>query len=126
MKKISFTFITNKFFLAGFISGVLISAVACILIISSDNQPPEKNKLTGTLAESYKPAVGDKGKAQSWGLDCGNKLGSCEVLFDNDRAHNYVHCHYQGSATRVEVVSVIPGDFCAGGGVTVKAATSQY
>jgi hypothetical protein len=126
MNKISFSFIKNKLFLAGFISGVLITAVAFILIISSDYQAPEKNKLKGTMAGSYKPAVGEKGTAQSWGLDCGNKLGSCEVIFDNDRAHNYVHCHYQGSATRVEVVSVTDGDFCAGGGVTVQAATSQY
>ena len=125
MNKINITYLKNKFFLAGLFSGVLISALVFILIISSNHQSPEKNKLKGTMGGTYTPSVGDKGTAQSWGVDCRNKLVTCEVIFDNDPAHNYKHCHYQGSASRVEVVSVNEGAFCSGGGITVKASTIQ-
>ena len=43
MKKINLTILKNKFFLAGLLSGVLISALALILVISSNYQVPEKN-----------------------------------------------------------------------------------
>jgi len=125
MNKINITFLKNKFFLFGLFSGVFISALVFILIISSNYKSPEKNKLKGTMGGTYIPSVGDKGTAQSWGLDCRNKLGTCEVIFDNDPTHNYKHCHYQGSTTRVEVVSVTDGAFCSGGGITVKASTIQ-
>jgi hypothetical protein len=121
MQKINFTFLRNRLFLAGLLSGALITALAFILIISSNYQSPEKNKLKGTMSAPYTPSIGDEGTALAWGLECSNSIGYSDVIFDKDPGHNTKHCHYQGSAKRVKIVSIADGPFCSGGGITVNA-----
>lgn len=119
MKKINLTILKNKFFLAGLLSGVLISALALILVISSNYQVPEKNMVKGTISGSYTPAIGDEGTALAWGLECEYTVGYSDVVFDKDPGHNTKHCHYKGTAKRVKVVSITDGPCCAGGGISV-------
>ncbi|MCK9205184.1 MAG: hypothetical protein M0P58_12225 [Bacteroidales bacterium] len=124
MKKIDFTFIKNKFFLIGLVSGALVSALTFILIISSSFPPPEKNKLKGAMAGAYTPSIGEGGIILNSGTLCGYTY--CYVKFDNAPNNESTLCHTDVvSMPNVEVKSISGGEFCQGGGVFVEATPVQ-
>ncbi|MCK9218847.1 MAG: hypothetical protein PHF97_12140 [Bacteroidales bacterium] len=125
MKKIDFTFIKNRFFLGGLLSGVFISALAFVLIISSYNPSLEKNKLKGAMmGSSWSPSVGQTGIIQSSGNLCGYTY--CYVKFDNDPNNESKLCHTEiVSIPTVEIQAIANGEFCQGGGIFVVAVPVQ-
>ena len=121
MKKINFTFLRNKFFLAGFIAGVVISALLFVLITSVNNPSPDKSMLKGTMTGSYVPAMGDQGTVQNNGSTCNYQY--VDVIFDSDSSQGLIHCHSDGvSAGKVEITSITSGSFCSGKGIFVTTA----
>lgn len=127
MSKINFTFLRKKLFYAGLITGVFITAMLFILIISFHYPPAEKNKLTGTMMEdTWVPATGETGVVVSSGNTCNYYY--CDVVFDNDPNHAVIRCHSSAPfspSMDVEVYSSTGGDFCQGGGVSVGFIPGQ-
>ncbi|MHC1706974.1 MAG: hypothetical protein AB9842_05570 [Bacteroidales bacterium] len=118
MSKINFTFIRNKFFLAGVFTGIILSALAVLIIVSTYYPIPPKNKVSGTIVEqSYNPVVGEEGTVQASGTYCGSVY--CDVAFENDPNNSLVRCHFDytlSPGTIVVVLGINSGDFCQGGG----------
>ena len=123
--KINLTFIKNRFFISGLISGLLIASVVFILIISSDYPPSDKKKLKGTAAETYTPSVGDQGTRQG---EISTSCGTTPlIVFDNDPTQTPVICHQDDGApaARVIVTQVSSASFCPSGGIHVEMLVSQ-
>jgi hypothetical protein len=122
MKKLTFSFLTDKLFLSGLITGIVISAIAFTLILSANSASPDKATIKGTMAgTTYVPSVGELGVAQSTGTQC--NLEYTDVIFDNDPNHTVIRCHSDGSPSagmQVQVVSVTSGEFCSGGGINLS------
>ncbi len=124
MRKNTFAFIKNKFFLVGLISGAVITFVVGLLVISPYFPPPEEDLLKGTMSPvSYTPNVGDVGKVyqadQMW--DTGPLYSL--VLFDGHLG-TPVYCHPEVAGAhvrlaRVVVTKVNEGSFTDNGGVFV-------
>ncbi len=121
MKKPDFRFLTNKLFLSGLITGLVISAIAITLILSANYPAPDKGNIKGTMAgATYVPAFGENGTTQGGGTEC--NLDYTDVIFDNDPNHTVIRCHGNvGNSAGIEVVamSVNSGPFCSGGGVYI-------
>ncbi len=119
MKKLDFSFLTNKLFLSGLIAGILISAFAVTLIILTGYPAPDKTTIKGTMAETtYVPSVGENGTTQGGGMQCNYYY--TDVVFDNDPNNTVIRCHGNtGNAPGIQVVvtSVTSGQFCSGGGI---------
>ncbi len=118
MTKLTFSFLTNKLFLSGLITGIVITGIAATLIFSANYPAPDKSIIKGTMAgTTYVPSVGELGMSQGTGTQCNNIYS--DVIFDNDPNHTVIRCHSIGTpaGVQVEVVSVNSGDFCAGGGI---------
>ncbi len=123
--KINLTFIKNRFFISGLISGALIASVVFILIISSSYPPTDTKKLKGTTAGNYTPSVGDQGTRQGEvSTSCGTKP---LIVFDSDPTQTPVICHQDDGApaARVIVTQVSSSLFCPSGGVHVEMLVSQ-
>jgi hypothetical protein len=118
MKKLDFRFLTNKLFLSGLITGIVISAFAFILIIGPKYPAQDKGKIKGTMAgTTYVPAVGDIGTIQSVGTQCNGNYS--DVIFDEDPDHSVFRCHSDPASVgmQVEIAAVNSGQFCSGGGI---------
>lgn len=117
MSKISFSFLRNKFFLAGLLTGVVITALVFILIISSNYPPPSNTTLKGTVSGGWFPSVGSTGVVATSGNYCGYIYN--DVVFDDDPNHGTFRCHSTALCSPgvpVECYSSNTGDFCQGGG----------
>ena len=118
MKKLDFRFLRNKLFLSGLITGILISALAFILIMMPKYPAQDKGKIKGAMAaNTYVPAVGDIGTIQSVGTQCNGNYS--DVIFENDPNHNLFRCHSDPASvgSQVQVIVVNSGQFCSGGGI---------
>jgi hypothetical protein len=126
MRKNTFAFIRNKFFLTGLISGVVITGVIGLLVISPYFPPPEENQLKGTMsAVGYTPSVGDTGTVVSSGVlsYCQNQPMVCYVSFDDSNC-GPIACHPEVTGAReinarVVITGMVMKDFCDNGGVFV-------
>ena len=121
MKKLDFTFLTNKLFLSGLITGIVISAFAFTLIMMPKYTAQDKGKIKGTMAgATYVPAVGEIGTIQSVGNQCNDDYS--DVIFNNDPNHTVIRCHSAPatSGMQVAVILVNGGEFCSGGGIIVS------
>ncbi|MFA6126307.1 MAG: hypothetical protein WC699_03285 [Bacteroidales bacterium] len=127
MNKLTFSFLKNKFFIAGFIAGLLVAFMVTIVFISPYLPSAEKNKLKGTLSGTgFEPAVGDKGKViyLSHANYCEGQPPRAHVHFDNGDGSLTICRSYDDAVNqvnaRVIVVRLESGDFCDGGGVWVS------
>ncbi|MHC1706972.1 MAG: hypothetical protein AB9842_05560 [Bacteroidales bacterium] len=127
MSKINFNFISNKFFLSGLITGVVITAAVFLVIISSNYPPPAKDKVSGTMSvQGWVPAVGESGIVVSSGSACGYTY--VDVTFDNDPNNTVIRCHSDiqcAPSQQVVVYSYNSGEFCQGGGATIQIIPEQ-
>lgn len=128
MSKINFSFLRNKFFLAGLLTGVVVTALVFILIISSNYPPPSDKTLKGTISgNGWIPSVGSTGVVTGSGNDCGYIFN--DVVFENDPDHNTVRCHsttWYSAGVEVECYSSNNDQFCQGGGASVGMIPTQY
>ncbi len=127
MKNLNFSFLTNKLFLSGLITGIVISAFAFTLIMMPKFTAQDKEKIKGTMAETtYVPAVGEIGTIQSAGTQCNNDYS--DVIFNNDPNHTVIRCHSAPATPGMEVrvITVNGGQFCSGGGIIVSVIPVSY
>jgi len=121
MKKLNFSFLTNKLFLSGLITGIVISAFAFTLIMMPKFTAQDKEKIKGTMAETtYVPALGEIGIIQSGGTQCNNVYS--DVIFNNDPNQTVIRCHSAPATVGAQVtaIAVNGGEFCSGGGIIVS------
>jgi hypothetical protein len=124
MKKNTFAFIRNKFFLTGLFSGVVITCVVGLLVISPYFPRPEEDLLKGTMSPvSYTPSVGDIGivwEADQLWID--GPFYSLVVFDGHPTLPLYCHPEVPGAhvlRARVVVTKVNEGSFSNNGGVFV-------
>lgn len=118
MKKPDFRFLTDRMFLSGLFTGILISALIATIAILTTFPSPHKGKIKGTMAESaYVPAVGDIGTIQAAGTQCNAHYS--DVIFSNDPGQTLFRCHSDPASVgaQVEVIANNGGQFCQGGGI---------
>ena len=121
MKKLDFRFLTNKLFLSGLITGILISAFAFTLIMMPKFPAQDKGKIKGTMAgTTYVPALGETGTIQSVGTQCNGYYS--DVIFNNDPNQTLIRCHSAPASVGmpVVVIAVNGGQFCSGGGILLS------
>jgi len=128
MKKTTFGFTKNKFFITGFIAGLIFTAVIAILLVSLYQPAPEKQMLKGTLL-NWTPSVSDVGIIK-WTGDtdsCGRYVG---VEFYNDPTGSLIICRPEGrvtSGSEVKVNRIADGKPCgnSNGGIWVSPSKSD-
>lgn len=103
----------NKSFVIGLVIGILLSAVAVIIVLSVYTPPSQPHLLRGTLwGSSYTPSVGEEGTVvgwaeEDWPTPCGIQHFVWPIiLWDNDptstgQAAEIGNCNSIGVGTRV-------------------------
>jgi len=128
MTKPTFRFLKDKSFIAGFITGVLITTVIALVVVSLYQPAPGEKALKGTLL-NWTPSVGDIGYIK-WTGDsdsCGRFIG---VSFYNDPMGSLIICRPEGaiiSGSEVKVYRIAEGKPCGDppGGIWVGPANSE-
>jgi len=126
MKTYTFSFLKNRYFISGLVTGIILAFIVTIVIVLPYLPLPEKDMLKGTMSGGeFEPAVGDKGKVMfaTHVTNCEGQPERSHVYFDNGKGCLTI-CHPgdDGSFqlnTRVKVDQIISGDYCNGGGVWV-------
>ena len=113
MIKLKPGFLTDKLFIAGFITGLFVTLAVTLLIIALNQPSPGDKTVRGTLLQ-WSPSVGDIGYIK-WTGDsdsCGRFIG---VSFYKDATGSLIICRPQGkviSGSEVQVTRIVEGKPC--------------
>lgn len=120
-------FIRNKFYIAGLISGLIITTATVLLVISFNERAPEKKMVKGTMLGNWAPLVGEKGTVVQKGWACSGFTMFSNVQFDNSQG-GPIMCHpinqYAWQVqSRVVITNIAEGDFCENRGIFVARSS---